>query len=137
MEDIKALRDRAKYFNVLYVEDQEDINFFTTSILKNFFKSVHNLTNGKEGLNAFEKGKYDIVISDIQMPIMTGLEMIKEIKKIDPDIISVVTTAFSDEKFFMESIALGVDKYVIKPIEPNTLIKTLSEVTKRLILPQS
>ncbi len=128
MSSLKDLQNIAKDLIVLYVEDQDEIRTFTSSILSNFFKKVVTASNGQNGLNCFKKDKFDLVITDIQMPKMTGLEMIKELKKIDKFIPVVITTAFNDEDYFLDSIELGVDRYVIKPLEPKKLSKALYEV---------
>lgn len=128
MVNLKELQKISKDLKVLYVEDQEDIRLFTTSILKNFFKLVANEANGKDGLDRFNSEEFDLVITDIQMPKMTGIEMIREIRERDNLIPIVITTAFNDEKYLVDSISLGVDRYIIKPIEPKKLSDSLYAV---------
>ncbi len=102
---------------VLYVEDdshtREEISFF----LKKLIGTLHIAENGKEGLELFQKYKFDMVITDIQMPIMNGLDMVKEIRKLDTNVPVAVTTAFSDTDFLIKAIECGVDKYILKPID--------------------
>ncbi len=129
MTNLKALQAVGKNLVVLYVEDQEEIRIFTKSILENFFKEVLVAKNGEEGLYLFLNNKFDMVITDIQMPKMTGLEMVKEIKKIDEFMPVVITTAFNDEDYFLDSIELGVDRYILKPLEPKKLTSALYAVS--------
>ena len=118
-----------KNITVLYVEDEADLRNVTSQILKNFTKQQFLAENGKEGLDIFkEKEKeIDLVITDINMPIMNGLEMIKEIKKINLNIPIIVATAFSNKEYLLEAIDIGVDKYVLKPIDVSKLLQIMSQ----------
>lgn len=129
MANLKDLQEVAKDLKALYVEDQEEIRNFTKSILENFFREVIIAENGEKGLNTFLNDKFDLIITDIQMPKMTGLEMIKEIRKSDEYIPVVITTAFNDEDYFLDSIELGVDRYILKPLEPKKLTNALYAVS--------
>jgi len=118
---------------ILYVEDQKEIKNFTTDILKTFVKNVVVASNGEEGLEKFKKNSdIDLVIADINMPKMDGLTMSKEIKKINPSIPIIITTAHTDSNFLKESINLGIYSYTLKPIDlydlVNNIIKSLESV---------
>ena len=115
---------------VLYVEDEEDIREELEEFLEFRVKNIYVATDGEEGLKAYKEYKPDIVLSDIKMPNMDGLQMSKEIKSINRDTPIVVATAFSDPTYLMKSIEIGVDKYVTKPINPDLLIEALEDVAK-------
>lgn len=102
---------------ILYVEDEEEIRSHTVDILGELFSKddISVATNGEEGLEVFKSHRPDIVMSDIQMPKMNGLEMIEEIKKIDPNVRVIVTTAHSDSAYLIRSIDYGVNRYILKP----------------------
>ncbi len=85
--------------------------------------------NGQEGLEKFQQDTFDMVITDIQMPVMNGLDMVKEIRKLDRDIPIAVTTAFSDTDFLMRAIECGVDKYIIKPIDMTEMTMVIQKCT--------
>ncbi len=129
-----------KKFSVLYVEDDEDIRDQLAHFLKRRVGALHIASNGQEGLLAFEANRPDIVVSDILMPVMNGLEMAEKIKKISSHTPIVVTTAFNETNFFLKAIDIGVDKYVIKPVNTDILGEVLlrcahtllSEVERRL-----
>ncbi len=72
-----------------------------------------------------------MIISDIQMPVMNGLEMCEKIFKIDPSIPVALTTAYSDSSYLMKAIELGIDKYIIKPIN---MLEILAVIQKSLNL---
>jgi diguanylate cyclase (GGDEF)-like protein len=122
-----------KYINVLYVEDESDVRELTANILSKFLNNVIQAQNGKEGLELFEKHNntenseftIDLIVTDINMPKMNGLEMIREIHKLDYTIPAVITTAHSDADFLKEAIHLRVRGYVTKPLKINDLIDTI------------
>lgn len=114
-----------KRISLLYVEDDEDIRTELVELLEVYFAELHVAKDGQEGLELFNKHKPDIVVSDIQMPVMDGLAMCEEIRKINKDVPIIITTAFNDPSFLIRSIDIGVDKYVVKPINFTKLEDTL------------
>lgn len=126
MKDYNLLSE----LNVLYVEDDEGIGKLLQNFLNRDVKNLYFAKDGKEGLELFKKQDLDIIITDIQMPNMNGLEMIKEIKKIDRDIPIIITTAYNDNTFLFEAIELGVRYYLIKPIDLEKLLDILLENVK-------
>ena len=117
-------RKLLKSLTVLYVEDEdiikEEIKFFCEKFIPNFYTAG----NGEEGLELYKKVNPDIVITDIQMPKMNGLEMIKHI---DPSLPIIITTAYSDIEFFLQAIELNVNKFIIKPIDLKILLISIQE----------
>lgn len=77
------------------------------------------------GLKKFKKFKPDLVITDIAMPIMDGLDMAREIKEISDDVPIVVLSAYSEKERLLRSIDIGIDKYLIKPVDIEELFKVL------------
>jgi two-component system cell cycle response regulator len=124
-----------KKLNILYVEDDKEVNEIFTFIFKKYAKYIYNAFNGKEGLELFKNNHIDIVISDIQMPKMNGIEMAKEIRKIDENIPIVFITAFGEEnEYLKEAIKIGVDAYITKPIEKEKILKELNKIADNLVL---
>jgi diguanylate cyclase (GGDEF)-like protein len=101
---------------ILYVEDEIDIRESLGRFLKRFTNKLYVAKDGKEGLELYKKYKPDIVISDIKMPRMNGIEMLKAINEINPEQPSIFTTAHSESSFFMEAIEMQLDGYILKPI---------------------
>lgn len=97
---------------ILYVEDDKDTVDIFTLILSRFTGSVHTARNGKEGLEIFKELKPDIVITDIEMPIMDGIELLNAIKSQSPNTPVLIITAFRDETHN----ATLADAILIKPI---------------------
>ncbi|MBU3015316.1 diguanylate cyclase [Poseidonibacter lekithochrous] len=110
---------------ILYVEDEKMISEEVSFFFKRYVKSFHVANNGIEGLELFKKIKPDILISDIQMPKMDGLEMVEEIGNTSVPII--ITTAYSDIDYFLKAIELKISKFVIKPINLITLISDVQD----------
>jgi YesN/AraC family two-component response regulator len=89
------------------VEDDEDIREQLMLFLKRRVGVLHVAADGREGLQVFEAQKPDIVVTDIQMPVMSGLQMAGKIKALSPSTPVIVTTAFNEAKFFLEAIDIG------------------------------
>lgn len=114
-----------KDITLLYVEDDEDARNATVRILSKLFKKLVVAVDGQDGLDKFKENDIDLVITDINMPNLNGIDMLKEIKKLDPYFYAIVLTAYSDRENFMSTISLGVRGYITKPINITQLIETL------------
>ena len=96
---------------ILYVEDENSIRDSLVPILKFFSKELYLGVDGEDGLEKFKEYKPDLVISDIKMPKMNGIDMVKAIKEIDKKQHILFTTAHSESSFFMDAIDSHVDGY--------------------------
>lgn len=124
--------DLLKKFSILYVEDEKEVREQLISFISRRVKTLYAAANGQEGLEKFKKYNPDIVITDIRMPIMDGLEMASAMKKISKNTPIVVITAFNDYDYFLKSIDIGVDKYVLKPVNTALLLNALLTVAETL-----
>lgn len=120
-------------FSLLYVEDEEQAKIGMQLILKNKFKHFIVASNGEEGLEKYSKYNTDIVITDIKMPFMDGITMVKEIKKINPKVKVIYTSAHSDSSILIKAIEAGADEYILKPINKTTLIFSITKVANDLL----
>lgn len=125
-----------KTISVLYVEDENDVREFTSKLLSSLLQNVYVAENGLEGLKIFEEHKDDIdlIVSDINMPKMDGLSMCEAIKKINPEIPLVITSAHNDTNFLKRSIEIGVTTYAMKPIDLYQLIESIVKAMEPIIL---
>jgi CheY-like chemotaxis protein len=128
--------DFLKNQRVLFVEDEELAREKLAKLLSKLFKEVVLASNGLEGLNKFEKSKLtnekiDLIISDINMPIMNGLDMLEKIREIDYFVPAIFTTARSESENILKAIDLNVSNYIIKPIDTTILIKKITEVCEK------
>jgi signal transduction histidine kinase len=121
-----------KKTSVLLVEDEEEIRQQLASFLKRRVGALYTAANGNEGLELFTEYRPDIIITDIRMPVMDGLEMAKEIKKIDPGTPIAIITAYNDQNYFMKSIEISIDRYVLKPVETEKILKTITDIAESL-----
>ena len=90
-----------KHISVLYVEDQIDIQEEFVDILALYVDEIYVASNVQEGLQKFQNTLPDIIITDIQMPKMTGLEMIEQIRKTDQETPVIVTSSYEDSKYLL------------------------------------
>jgi len=121
-----------KNIKVLLVEDEENIAKLLKSAIGNKFYSFSLALNAKEGLEKFMQISPDIVITDINMPFMNGLEMANELKKIDPNIPIIVLSAFSNREKLLEAIDVGVVKYFLKPYDPDEILEYMHSIADKL-----
>lgn len=134
MSTLKDLKSISKNISILYVEDDTTLRESVAKYLRLIFERVNEAGDGQIGLEMFKNGSYDIVITDIQMPNMNGLEMIGAMKKLKPNQMFLITTAYGDSNYFLESIALDVNGYILKPLEFEKLNATLSKLVQNISL---
>lgn len=121
-----------KNMSLLYVEDDVETNRLMSMILETQVSSFYSACDGEDGLSKYEQYKPDIVITDIQMPKMNGLDMIREIKKIDSDQIVLISSAFNDINYLREAIELQVSGYILKPVTKEMLFSELGKVAQMI-----
>jgi two-component sensor histidine kinase/CheY-like chemotaxis protein len=120
--------------SLLFVEDNETIRFLYNRLLSKRVKIFYIAEDGKQGLELYQQHKPDLIITDISMPIMDGLEMIKLIKEIDTEIKVIVMSAYSIKEYFLEAINLGVNGYLIKPVEAKKLYQLIDDLASQILL---
>ena len=123
-----------KKLSLLYVEDDENTREELEYFLKNKVKKLYVAKNGQEGFDFFEKYQPDLIITDIQMPVMTGTKMIKLIKEKNKTIPIVIITAFNDTDYLFEAIKLNVTNYLTKPLNLFALSEVLANIAKNINL---
>ncbi len=123
-----------KKFTLLYVEDDDVIRVELSQLLTSFFSVVHVAKNGKEGLRAFleNQDNIDLILTDVNMPELNGIEMIKKVRDFDRKIPVIFATAHSDNEFLAEAIKLRVQEYIVKPIDVRYLLTLMNEITSNL-----
>ena len=119
-----------KIDSILYVEDEKAIQEELSDVLQYFCEELFLANNGENGLELYKKHNPSLIITDIQMPIMSGIELSKAIKELNPDVPIIFTTAFTDSKYMHEAISLQADGYVVKPIDLDLLEDTIHKCIK-------
>jgi len=132
--DIKELKKIASNINVLYVEDNLEIQNLMTQYLKKIFFTVIYAENGLEGLQKYKKEKFDIIITDLSMPVMNGVEMLKEIKEISTKQSIIITSAHARTNSSFDLTNINIDGYITKPFNweqlNNELYKVINNMNK-------
>ncbi|MEA2104466.1 MAG: diguanylate cyclase [Candidatus Cloacimonadota bacterium] len=120
--------------SVLYVEDEPIIQQSVAAKLIGKVKKLFLAKNGKIGFELFEHGRPDVVVTDIQMPVMNGLEMLCKIKEKSENVKIVILTAFSDSEYLIKAIDLGVDKFIMKPVKEDKIYDCLVSLSQTIHL---
>ncbi|SFV52270.1 diguanylate cyclase/phosphodiesterase (GGDEF & EAL domains) with PAS/PAC sensor(s) [hydrothermal vent metagenome] len=110
---------------ILYVEDDQDTQRLIKGILSSLAKEVYVASDGEEGFAIFKQKKPDIVLTDICMPKMDGLEMSKEIKQIVPNQPIGIFTAFDDPEYLKKASELDIGTYILKPFDRKQFFNSL------------
>ena len=138
MINYKLLKNIDQQFTVLYAEDDKDVRDGTVVFLENFFKHVKIAEDGQEAIGLYDEyfqsnGKYfDIVITDIQMPHMNGIDFSKEVLSKNKEQKILVTSAFDDKDYLIELINTGVSRFVQKPLVLEQITSILHELCSEL-----
>lgn len=123
-----------KNISVLYVEDnqatQEEIAF----TLQNRVQTLFLANNGQEGLCLYEEHRPDIIITDITMPKLSGIEMSEAIRKLNKDVPIVVISAYNDTTHLTQAIDVGVTSFLTKPLNLKKLLETLNKQAKNVLI---
>ena len=134
--NFKNLYQFTKNLHLLYVEDDASLRAETVEILEDFFASVTTCSDGAEGLEQYKEfyknsGQYfDIVITDINMPIMNGIDMSDAIMALNEKQSIFVVSAYNEPHYLTKLINMGVDKFLIKPLQTKQLIQALYKKSK-------
>jgi len=127
-----VLKDIAQNMSVLYAEDDNTLRVLFAESLEKYFKSVVSAEDGVRALEEYKKGSFDLVITDIMMPNMDGLNLIKNIKNINPEQKIAVISAYSDSDRLLEFINLGVDGFLVKPLQNDRLVAMLLKIVRQI-----
>jgi CheY-like chemotaxis protein len=127
--DLIQLTEQTKKLTAMVVEDEVVANDLLSSTFKNFFADVTSAYNGAEALRMYEKVNPDIVFVDIIMPEIDGIELARRIRSINPSQIIIVISASNDIQKISESIEVGVNSFIQKPIDTKKILEMLQNIT--------
>jgi len=130
MHTIKDLHKYSNNLNVLYVEDDKDLREETTTLFKMLFKDIDTAEDGEIGLDKYNQNSYDLVISDVNMPNMNGIEMCTKIKEVNPEQKISIVSAHDESAILMDLIKAGADGFILKPMHMDDLIVALYPVCR-------
>jgi len=130
--NLKELASICTNLKILYVEDDISTRLTTHLLLQNFFKTIVLAVDGEDGFEKFRSHEFDLILSDINMPNMSGLEMLRKIRELDKNIPVLLLSAYNDSEYFLEAIELDVDGYILKPLKHEQFLKVLYKMTKKI-----
>ena len=131
MTSAKELKEIASELNVLYAEDEAILREDMQSTFSKLFKNAYAARNGQEAFEIFKKEKVDLVITDINMPIMDGIDLIHSIKKHeDSETMVTVLSAHNESKLLVKLINMGINSFINKPVDKQNLIEVLYKSCK-------
>jgi len=121
-----------KNLKVLFIEDDTNSRMQTVKMLENFFDNIDTAVDGFDGINKFEENDYDIIFSDIHMPNLNGLDLTEKVRKKNRYIPIIMISAYDNTPYLLKCIEIGIDGYLIKPIEIDEFLKTLERLIAKL-----
>lgn len=128
------MKEILSQIRLLYVEDDESIRSVLGRGLKRRVKEISIAVDGEDGLEKYKSFNPDIIVTDIKMPKMSGLEMSKEIRELDDTTPIIITSAHGESEVLLEAIEIGINGYILKPIEKDKLFDTISSYAKTKVL---
>ncbi|MEA3554659.1 MAG: response regulator [Campylobacterota bacterium] len=134
--NIQNILDTSKTLKVLYVEDNKEVRESTLLMLENFFDYIVIAVDGDNGLKLYQNYFYDtnnyfdIVISDIQVPKLNGVDMVRKIYKINKEQKIIMVSAYSDKEYLIPLLNMGVEGFMQKPLSFEQITNIVKEVCK-------
>lgn len=116
-----------KFKKILYVEDEFNIRKTVKEFLLLYGMDVYDTDNVEDALRLYKQNKIDIVMTDLNLPNKSGIDFIRVVREQNEAIPVLITTAFSDEKYFIPAIELNVTRYLKKPLTKNNLLPALEK----------
>ncbi len=118
--------------SILIADDESSIRLAMSELLNTMFSTVYLASDGIEALDVYNKKQPDILILDNLMPNMTGLDVVKKIRKTDTSTKIIILTAHKEEEYLFDAIKLYLTDYVIKPLRPLDFLKLLENTVEEL-----
>ena len=123
-----------KINSLLYIEDDLEVRENIAEYFQHNIENVYLAADGAEGFEIFEKYKPQVVISDIAMPKLNGIELLKKIRKISATTHFIITTSFDDHEYLLDAVNLQITNYILKPVSIIKLEKALKLCEEKFIL---
>jgi len=119
-------------FSILYIEDDKLTQNIISKVLETHFKTIFVANDGVHGIQLYHEKHPDIILSDISMPNMNGIEMTQKIKKYNPKQKIALFTGYNDIEYLNKAINVGVDKYILKPLDTQQMFHALGDIVAEL-----
>lgn len=125
-------RNEFKNIKILFIEDEENIRANAISYLRRLFDEVYEAKDAFEAFEIVENKKPHIIITDINMPKMNGLDMVRRIRQKDINTKIIVLSAYTKTQYLLEAVELGLEKYLVKPIKHETIFPILNQCVNKI-----
>jgi len=112
----------------LYIEDELDVLKNISTLLQNFFDKFYIAADGESGYQLFLDKEIDVLLVDIELPKMNGIELIKKVRAVNKDIPIIIISAYTKTDYLLESIDLDIDKYIVKPLTSKKIHELLTRL---------
>jgi YesN/AraC family two-component response regulator len=132
--NIKELNTITSTLNILYVEDDKTLRIQNKEFLEELFHLVKTAKDGEEALSIYEKIDFDIVITDINIPKINGLSMIKMMQEKNKNQIFLITTVYKESELKKELTKLNIKYFLTKPVLTKDLLSEIEKILKELAL---
>jgi diguanylate cyclase (GGDEF)-like protein len=132
LKRVEEIIQHSRELRLLYVEDNIDARVQTLEVLKDFFNYVDTAVDGLEAYEMLQQQDYDLIITDINMPKMNGIDLIAKIRNDDNNIAILVLSAYNESNYFIQTIKLGIDGYLLKPLDINQFVDTIYRTIKQI-----
>ncbi len=120
--------DFLKDKSVLYVEDEPDVLKNISTLLSGFFHHFYTAADGLSALACFDSKHIDLLLVDIELPKMNGIELIKQIREVDKEVMIIIISAYTKTDYLLESVSLGLSRYIVKPLTSKKIHALLDTV---------
>lgn len=121
-------------YTLLIADDEADERTLIRFLLNDFRNTFHILEaqNGRDALELLTNNHVDILLSDIQMPFLSGIELVSQVKEKNPDIEVLFFSGYDDFSYVKAALSLKAVNYILKPVDPDEFHKVLTEIVDRL-----
>ena len=124
--------EKLKNLTLLYAQDEDGIRKPMSNTLSYYLKKVYEAKDGHKALELYYEHRPDIILTDLRMPVLNGLNMAKEIRKSDKKTPILMITAHTDKEYLLSAIELKIEKYLIKPLGLEELLAALMSCVEEL-----
>jgi YesN/AraC family two-component response regulator len=131
--NIKELKEKTKSVTLLYVEDNEQLKDIKLEMFNDIFQKVVYAKDGYEALVKYQEERFDLIITDINMPGMNGLDMIEKIQKINPSQEVIVLSAYAEVEYLSKLSKLNIACFLTKPVDIKKMLRKISESCDRRV----
>ncbi len=123
----KTFSKKMQDYSVLYVEDDAEIRHYITLFLERYCKAVYACESAETGLEFYKRYKPNILLLDINLGGMSGIELASEVRKSDSKTRILISTAYTNKDFMLQAIELGLTRYLVKPMTNDDLVTALEK----------